>query len=44
VTGSATFDGVTIPQAGRVGWFWGTDRWTKYEFFRYEITHLELAR
>jgi hypothetical protein len=23
VTGYATFDGVTIPQAGRVGWFWG---------------------
>jgi hypothetical protein len=32
VTGYATFDGVTIPSAGRVGWFHGTDRWADGEF------------
>ena len=26
VTGHSTFDGVTIPSAGRAGWFYGTDR------------------
>lgn len=44
VTAYATFDGVRIPRAGHVGWFWGTDRWSDGEFFRYEITHLELLR
>jgi predicted short-subunit dehydrogenase-like oxidoreductase (DUF2520 family) len=44
VTACTTFDGVTIPQAGRVGWFWGTDRWSEGEFFRYEITQMELVR
>jgi Family of unknown function (DUF6920) len=36
------FDGVTIPSAGRVGWFFGTDRWPGGEFFRYQITDLRL--
>ena len=44
VTGYATFAGVSIPQTGRVGWFWGTDRWSEGEFFRYDITDLELVR
>jgi hypothetical protein len=43
VTGYATFDGVTIPAAGRVGWFYGTDRWPEGEFFRYRITDLRLV-
>jgi hypothetical protein len=43
VTGHATFDGVRIPQAGRAGWYHGTDRWPDGEFFRYEITALELV-
>ncbi|MCU0267972.1 MAG: hypothetical protein MUF83_04925 [Acidimicrobiales bacterium] len=43
-TGTATFDGVTIPHAGRVGWFHGTPRWQEGEFFRYRITDLRLVR
>jgi uncharacterized protein DUF6544 len=43
VAGHRTFDGVTIPSAGRVGWFFGTDRWPAGEFFRYRITDLELV-
>ena len=30
----STFDGVTIPSAGRAGWFYGTDPWSEGEFFR----------
>ncbi len=41
-TGYATFDGVTIPSAGRAGWFIGTDRWRDGEFFRYEIADYRL--
>jgi hypothetical protein len=33
---------VTIPSAGRAGWFIGTDRWRDSEFFRYEIADYEL--
>lgn len=45
VLGWATFDGVTIPAAGRVGWWYGSPRfWEDGEFFRYEITALELVR
>lgn len=43
-TGYATFDGVTIPSEGRVGWFFGTDRWTEGEFFRFRIAELHLVR
>jgi hypothetical protein len=39
----ATFDGVTIPSEGRLGWYHGTDRWSEGEFFQYRITDLELA-
>jgi hypothetical protein len=39
----ATFDGVIIPSGGRLGWHYGTDRWSEGEFFRYSITGLELA-
>lgn len=37
----ATFNGVTIPSEGRLGWHYGTDRWSEGEFFRYRITDLE---
>lgn len=40
---TATFDGVTIPSAGRAGWFYGTDRWEQGEFFRYELIDLRLV-
>lgn len=36
-----TFGGLTVPSAGRLGWHFGTDRWSAGEFFHYEITHLE---
>jgi hypothetical protein len=39
---TATLGGVTIPSAGRAGWFYGTDRWDQGEFFRYELTDLRL--
>lgn len=42
VTAHSTFDGLTIPSAGSVGWFYGTDRWPDGEFFRYRITDHEL--
>jgi len=42
VTAYRTFDGVTIPSAGRVGWYAGTDRWEAGEFFRYRITDYRL--
>jgi hypothetical protein len=41
ITGHASFAGLTIPAAGRLGWFYGTDRWEQGEFFRYRITGLE---
>jgi hypothetical protein len=34
----AHFDGVTIASAGRVGWWWGTERRSEGEFFRGRIT------
>jgi hypothetical protein len=43
VTGYRSFDGVTIPAAGRAGWFFGTDRWPEGEFMRYRITDLHLV-
>lgn len=39
----STFDGVTVPSAGRGGWFYGTDRWSEGEFFRYELTDFHLV-
>lgn len=41
VTAHRTFDGLTIPSAGQFGWWYGTDRWSEGEFFRYEITALQ---
>ena len=39
----ASFDGVSIPSAGRAGWFFGADRWSEGEFFRSEITRYRLV-
>ena len=44
LTAYRTFGDITIPSAGTFGWFYGTDRWPEGEFFRYEITALELER
>lgn len=41
-TGWRTFDGVTIPHQGRVGWHFGTSRWPEGEFFRFRIERYEL--
>jgi TusA-related sulfurtransferase len=43
IIASTTFEGLTIPSAGRFGWFFGTDRWSDGEFFRYQITELHLS-
>jgi hypothetical protein len=43
VTGYSTFDGISIPSAGRAGWFYGTSRWGEGEFFRSEITAYSLV-
>jgi uncharacterized protein DUF6544 len=40
VTGYTAFQGLTIPNLGRAGWHFGTDRWDGGEFFRYEIQEL----
>jgi hypothetical protein len=40
ITGQASFGGLTIPSAGRLGWHPGSDRWAAGEFFRYRITEL----
>lgn len=32
-----TFAGLTVATAGRVGWWWGTDRSDEGEFFRYRV-------
>lgn len=39
-TSHATFNGVTIPSTGSVGWHHGTDRWSEGEFFRFAIDGL----
>lgn len=41
VTGYHTFEGLTIPSSGPMGWFYGTERWHEGEFFRYQITDLK---
>jgi hypothetical protein len=42
VTRYATFGGLSIPSAGRAGWFYGTDGWGEGEFFRSEIIEYHL--
>ncbi len=41
VTAHATFDGLTIPCAGSLGWGYGTDQWDTGEFFRYQLAGVE---
>ena len=43
VTEHRTFGGLTVPAAGRIGWFPGSAAWARGEFFRYRITDLELV-
>lgn len=43
ITGYRSFGAVTVPSEGRLGWFFGTDRWPDGEFFRYRITELALV-
>jgi hypothetical protein len=40
-SGYRSFQGLTIPSSGRLGWLYGEDRWPADEFFRYQITDLE---
>jgi hypothetical protein len=39
ITDHQSFNGLTVPNAGNYGWFYGTDRWQDGEFFRCRITH-----
>jgi hypothetical protein len=41
LTGYRSFQGLAIPTEGRLGWFYGSDRWPAGEFFRYQITDLQ---
>jgi hypothetical protein len=41
LTGYRTFQGLTIPSEGRLGWFYGENGWPAGEFFRYRITVLQ---
>jgi hypothetical protein len=43
ITGYRSFGGVSVPSAGRFGWFYGTDQWPSGEFFRYRLTGLQLV-
>ena len=43
ITGYASFGGLTVPGAGRLGWHPDSDRWADGEFFRYRITDLQPA-
>jgi hypothetical protein len=40
-TGYRSFHGLSIPSQGRLGCFYGEDRWPAGEFFRYRITDLQ---
>ena len=42
VTEHRAFGGLTVPAAGRIGWFPGSREWAKGEFFRYRINDLQL--
>ncbi len=44
ITDHHVFDGLTVPSAGRWGWFYGTDRWHDGEFFRCRITEYDTRR
>ena len=40
-SGYRSFQGLCIASEGRLGWFYGSDRWPAGEFFRYQITDLQ---
>lgn len=42
-TGWGSFDGISIPTAGQVGWHHHTERWDEGLFFRFEITAYRLV-
>ncbi len=44
MTEHRTFDGITIPTKGSVGWHFGTERWADGEFFRFRVSSAELLR
>lgn len=37
-----TFGSFTVPSAGRVGWWYGTNRWPAGEFFRFSIDNYDV--
>jgi hypothetical protein len=43
MTEHQTFEGVTIPTKGSVGWHFDKPEWSSAEFFRFEITDYELV-
>ena len=43
VTEVETVDGVTVASEGSVGWWWGTDRWSDGEFFRYRLRQRQVG-
>jgi hypothetical protein len=43
MTGHQTFDGVTIPTRGAVGWHFRRPGWEEGEFFRFQITEFHLV-
>jgi hypothetical protein len=44
LSGHRRFAGITVPTAGRIGWHYGTDRWSEGEFFRFQITDVRLPK
>jgi hypothetical protein len=40
---TAASAGSPVPSAGRIGWFYETNRWSQGEFFRFQLTALELT-
>jgi hypothetical protein len=38
VSDTSSFGGLTVPSAGRFGWFFGTPAWPEGEFFRFRLT------
>ena len=43
VTRTSTSEGLTIPSAGRFGWFFGTQRWPEGEFFQFRLLSVTRA-
>lgn len=43
MTEHRTFNGVTIPTRGSVGWHFQQAEWARGEFFRFHVTDLQLV-